>query len=137
MESLRDFHVVKKNLVACSSRLAEAANWDNLMNAVDQSLRVRDLANLSKTLGLMRKSLLLLEHMPNSENRASLLARVEQRVESLIVPSMSALLKNEGNVGAKELAVHVDLFRQVGREQQLSDIYIESKQQLLHAYWNS
>ena len=135
VESLRDFHVVKKNLVACSSTLAEAANWDNLTSVLDDNLRTRNLPDLSKNLELMRKSLTLLEHMPNAEIREKALARAEQRVENLII--MSDLLEREGTLNAKELATHVELFRKVGREKQLQALYVEKKRQALHLFWES
>jgi len=135
VEALRDLHIVKKNLAACSETLVEAANWDNLNAATDACFQSQDLSGLSKNLELMRKSQRLLEHMPNAQSRADALARVEQRMENLVFPSMMDLLQREADT--KALTTHVQIFRKLGREDQLRAIYTESKQEVLHSFWRS
>eukprot|EP00041_Stephanoeca_diplocostata_P030555 m.928645 g.928645 ORF g.928645 m.928645 type:complete len:580 (+) comp23778_c0_seq3:78-1817(+) len=132
MRMLMVFDTVKSRMEATSSALQEADNWETLSADVDKAFASNDLAAMSSTLLGMQRSLMVLQDVPDYDQRQERVKRLQDQLEVAMSPKLMKAFADHDDGAAHECAV---TFRDMDRENRVGHYYIQCHVAPLQASW--
>jgi hypothetical protein len=132
IDDLETLDFVKRNMEDTKALLHEAAAWERLVREMEVVVDGGDLSRVADHVALLQCSASALADMPDSERRAEVLASVNARFDSLVLPQLTDALTRDDSDALKRL---VDVFGRLGRMQFLVKAFSSSRVKPLLDCW--
>jgi Golgi complex component 7 (COG7) len=140
--------------------LREAANWESLVRTAEARFTEGDLVSVTEVWEGLRRSLIVLQNMPEAAEREATLAAVRHKLETALRPKLLAALqqqqqssvhyrKSSGVIGHSSstgsdgsstssnvsLQQFIDIYQRLGQLDALKDEYTKAKPAAVHKLW--
>mmetsp|Transcript_13548 Transcript_13548/g.17841 ORF Transcript_13548/g.17841 Transcript_13548/m.17841 type:complete len:871 (+) Transcript_13548:77-2689(+) len=125
---------VKRNMEACQATLVEAASWHQLVRQVQAKFASGDLVSMADELEGLQRSMVVLQHLPEAEERANTLVQLQEQLEVLLKPQLLQALQGE-RPPPSVLAPYVQMYHKLGRQDALEEEYTKARPAYLHKAW--
>ncbi|CAM9229625.1 unnamed protein product, partial [Phaeothamnion confervicola] len=132
VELLAQLDLVKSNMQDCMATLTEAANWNQLVRDAHGRLAAGDLSGVAERLEALRRSMAVLQNMPEAAGRSATLAQLQDQLEELIKPRLTQALQKER---VAPLSEFVEIFGRLGKLEQLQLEYTRARPAAAHRHW--
>lgn len=118
-QTLRNLDTIKTNLERCVKVLQETGNWNSLVREMESYFASRNLGEVASRITTMRNSMDTLVNVPGASERADMMERMEQRLESLLRPGLQTALEQAARGEYEALRESVQVFYKLGRKDAL------------------
>ncbi|XP_072180039.1 conserved oligomeric Golgi complex subunit 7-like [Diadema setosum] len=132
MKMLLEIDTIKSRMKAASDALQEADNWTTLMADVDEVFASQDVQLIANKLLAMQRSLSMLAHCGDYDERCQSLEVLKNRLEALLSPQLVSAFNSHSLESAQRF---VNIFRDMERLSQLRNYYHKCHKSSLLLQW--
>ena len=133
VDHLLRLDIVKNNMESAKGKISKSAGWNKNVREMEHAIEELELQVAAEKYLALKDSVALLEDLPKADERLKTLSRLQNRLQSALVPSVKGALNDES---VERFQYFVKVHQLLGAETELIEMYSAHVASVLRVQWD-